>query len=304
MRAIVATNCCYSNALNNTRIKELPVLLISLLLAVFLKQFWEPSNPLHHDSWITSYQQQLQHYLAKVSIQSPVTLFAVALLLPTLVIAGLEITLHNESKIIHVIFAAAILLYSFGRGEFTQHITQFIVAEAKQDWDRAVDVAQKLHCNTKTLTPNDWQALNTRFLSQTSYLGFERFFAVVFWFVALGPAGAFAYRFTQLWLQRTPHKTLAHWLWVIEWPAIRTLGLSYAITGNFGGCINAWKKSALSQTHASEDVLLNNMLGALAVDEKLDQTPEVTRRELEALQQLLSRTLWCWLAVIGVLYIS
>lgn len=280
------------------------MLLISLLLAVFLKQFWEPSNPLHHDNWITSYQQQLQHYLAKVSIQNPVILFAISLLLPTIAIAAINTVLLHENKAIHLIFAAAVLLYSFGRGEFTQHITQFIVAEAKQDWGSAIDVAEKLRCETATLSQNDWHTLNTRFLSQASYLGFERFFAVVFWFVVLGPAGALAYRLTQLWLQRFPDKTIAHWLWVIEWPAIRILGLSYAITGNFGGCINAWKKNALCQTRRSQDILLDNMLGALAVDENLNQTPEVTRRELEALQQLLSRTLWCWLAVIGVLYMT
>ncbi len=126
----------------------------------------------------------------------------------------------------------------------------------------------------------------------------------MFWFVVLGPAGALAYRVTQLWLQRLPDKTVAHWLWVIEWPAIRILGLTYAVTGNFAGCMHAWKKSAFCQTRSSQVVLLDNMLGALAVDEALAQTQEVTRRELEALQQLLSRTLWCWLGVIGILYIA
>ncbi|BCD98450.1 regulatory signaling modulator protein AmpE [Marinagarivorans cellulosilyticus] len=278
------------------------MLLISLLLAVFLKQFWEPSNPLHHDNWLASYQQQLLRHLTKISITNPTAVFAVGLIIPVATTAAIDIVLHQESKLLHLIFAAAVLLYSFGRGEFTQHITQFIVAEAKQDWARASDAAQKLHCDTSTLENNDWQALNTRFLSQASYLGFERFFAVVFWFVVLGPAGAFAYRLTQLWLQRLPSQPVARWLWVIEWPAIRILGLTYAVTGNFGGCINAWKKSVFCQTRSSQSVLLDNMLGALAVDETLAQTPEVTRRELEALQQLLSRTLWCWLGVIGVLY--
>ena len=280
------------------------MLLISLLLAVFLKQFWEPSNPLHYDDWMTRYQEQLKRNLAKLSVTKPAIIFAIGLLIPVVAVALLNAALNSESKISHLIFAAAVLLYSFGRGEFTQHITQFIVAEAKQDWSRAIEVAKKLHCETSTLSQNDWHGLNTRFLSQASYLGFERFFAVVFWFVVLGPAGALAYRLTQLWLQRFPDKTVAHWLWIIEWPAIRVLGLTYAVTGNFGGCINAWKKSAFSQSQSSQAVLLDNMLGALAVDETLAQSQEVTRRELEALQQLLSRTLWCWLGVIGILYIT
>ncbi|HEY7774342.1 MAG TPA: regulatory signaling modulator protein AmpE [Marinagarivorans sp.] len=280
------------------------MLLLSLLFAVALKQFWEPSNPLHRDGWIANLELKLRVWLPKVGIDQPVAVFGTALVLLVASIALVDHFLHNEAKWLQLIFATAILLYSFGRGEFNQYVTQFIVAEAKRDWSKALETARKIGCDTHDIAENDWQALNKRFLSKASYLGFERFFAVIFWFVIFGPAGAFAYRLSHLWQQRSPHAAIAHWLWVIEWPAVRVLGLSYCITGNFGSCINRWKNSLLSNTMTSEALVFDNMLGALSVDDSIAQTPEVTRRELEAIQQLQSRTLWCWLGIIGILFIA
>ena len=162
-------------------------------------------------------------------------------------------------------FATLVLLYSFGRGELTRTISGYIVAMAKQDWGQAKHCARALGCPCDDLAEEAWSLLNRRFLMQCNYMGFERFFAVVFWFVVLGPVGAFGYRFTQLWLtssaetnnnleelspdmpkvQLEKNNQIHHWLWLIEWPAVRILGLSYAITGNFSGCIQAWKNIAL-----------------------------------------------------------
>ena len=279
------------------------MLLLSLLFAVALKQFWEPSNPLHHDGWIAHIESKLRTWLSSVGIDQSAVVFGTALVV---LVAAIVLAEHflNDAKWLQLVLATVILLYSFGRGEFNQYVTQFIVAEAKRDWVKALETARKINCDTDNITEHDWQALNKRFLSKASYLGFERFFAVIFWFVIFGPAGAFAYRFSHLWQQRSPHAAIAQWLWLIEWPAVRVLCLSYCITGNFGSCIHRWKNSLMSNTMSSEAVVFDNMLGALSVDESIAQTPEVTRRELEALQQLQSRTLWCWLGIIGILFIA
>jgi AmpE protein len=280
------------------------VLLISLLLAVLLKQFWEPFNPLHRDGWFTHFQSGLASLLSKIKVHNKVILFAVGLISVIVGTQFIGLFLQTKAPLIYMLFATVILLYSFGRGDFNSPIGHFIVAEANQDWPNATLIAADLGVEIDDLWQGQWQELNTRFLSRASYLGFERFFAVFFWFVLLGPSGALAYRYTQLWLLQGPSQEVARWLWIIEWPAIRVLGFSFALTGNFVGCINAWKKTLGCKTRSSEAVLFHNLLGALAVDDRLVQNQDVTRRELDALQQLLARTLWCWLGVIALLFIA
>lgn len=304
------------------------MLLLSLLIAVLLKQLWGGKNPLHHDTWLAVYQAMIQRFLRRLHLQGNDFEFAIALGLSSCFIVGVGQLLNNYSPFAFMLFAALVLLYSFGRGEFTRHVSAYIVAMAKQDWIQAKHAANSLDCHCDALQENAWSQLNQRFLKQCNYVGFERFFAVVFWFVLVGPVGAFAYRFTTLWLTHadknaensrytktnnndplspdTPKMQLEknnhvrHWLWLIEWPAVRLLGLSYAITGNFSSCMHAWKAIALRKKVPSDEALIHILLGALTVDEKLPANQEVARRELEALTQLQARTLWCWLAIIAV----
>ena len=281
------------------------MLLMSLLLAVFLKQFLGGNNPLHQDSWLNQYFTLLHKWPTKVLVD-PAVLFALAAGLCAVALTALTSFLNTHSSLFLGLFAATVLLYSFGRGELNAHITQFIVAEAKNDWHDALDAAKKLgitHLTEADSNQKNWLKLNENVLSKVSYLGFERLFAVIFWFVILGPVGAFIYRFTQLWLARWPSEAIARFLWVIEWPAARILGLSLAITGNFASCFTAWKRCVLCMRRSSEQLLMENVMASLAVDEQLLPTQEVTRRELNAIQQLLSRTLWLWLGAIALFYI-
>ena len=45
------------------------MLFISLLLAVAIKQFWEPNNPLHHDGWLSHVHRQWQRTPWQLSSQ-------------------------------------------------------------------------------------------------------------------------------------------------------------------------------------------------------------------------------------------
>lgn len=300
------------------------MLLLSLLIAVLLKQLWDGKNPLHHDGWLAAYKDMTHRFLRRLHLQGNGLEFAIALCLSSCLIIGVGQLLNNYSPFAFMLFATLVLLYSFGRGEFTRHVSAYIVAMAKQDWMQAQQAANALNCHCDDLPDNAWPQLNQRFLKQCNYVGFERFFAVVFWFVLIGPVGAFAYRFTQLWLAHTQYSAdtktnnsdalspdapkiqleknnhVHHWLWLIEWPAVRLLGLTYAITGNFSGSMQAWKTIALRKKIPSDEALMQVLLGALAVEEKLPPNQEVSRRELEALTQLQARTLWCWLVIIAV----
>lgn len=278
------------------------MLLLSLLLAVLARQFLGESNPLHRDGWIANYGELVNRLRVRLNIPEQY-LFPLAASLLAILVISVSNVLSNYSAFVYTLFAATVLLYSFGRGSYTAVISEFIVAEAKNDWPRAIENASRLGLSAENLEENNWQQLNKQFLQQASYRGFERFFAVAFWFALLGPAGALIYRFSYLWHQQLPCEHCSRWLWIIEWPAVRVLGLSYAITGNFASSFNEWKRHVGCRQRSTDEVLLDNMLGALSVDDRLPQSKEVTRRELDAMQALQSRTLWFWLGAIAMLFL-
>lgn len=272
------------------------MLLISLIIAVLIKQMWGDRNPLHYDSWLDSVSAVFERQLARLMPVSNTLLFLVVLILSTIILQLAVLALHNG--LVAIAFGTLVLLYCFGRGPFNESITQFIVAEARGDWPAAALAAEQL--GAKPPADGDWQALNHAFIRAVSYRGFERFFAVVFWFVVIGPIGAWLYRLTQLWQHKYQNPSIEQWLLWLEWPAARVLALSYAITGNFSACLNGVKGSLLSFSDNAKDTLLPAVLGSLSVDDSVPQTRDITRRELEAIARLLSRTLWFWLGVIAI----
>lgn len=289
------------------------MLLLSLLIAIMLKQLWKSGNPIQYDRWLLNCDQFLTQALKRWDINDTTINFSIVISIVSVATFALSSLLHQYNNFLYLTFACVVLLYSFGRGELTRHITDFIVAEAKGDWNQACGAAKALGMHAHETDNNDWITLNKDFLSQANYQGFQRFFAVVFWFTLFGPVGAICYRLSHLWPSIVvPHSTqtniktqreFARLHQIIEWPAARLLGLTYSVTGNFTGCINAWKKTASTKYSTNQDVLLSSLEGALAVDSNITQTQEITRRELEALQQLQTRTLWFWIGCIAILFI-
>ncbi|WP_299976773.1 regulatory signaling modulator protein AmpE [uncultured Pseudoteredinibacter sp.] len=94
-------------------------------------------------------------------------------------------------------------------------------------------------------------------------------------------------------------KPLNKLLWLLEWPVVRVLGLSFAITGNFMSCMQRWRDSLLCFKTPSKKVLGNAIGGALDIDvEKLDC--EAICCEMETLQSLFYRTGLFWLCALAV----
>lgn len=272
------------------------MLLISLIIAVLIKQMWGDRNPLHNDAWLDSLSRALEQQLARLMPITNTLVFLAILILSTIVVQLLA--LATQAGLLYIAFGAFVLLYCFGRGPFNSSITEFIVAEARCDWEAASKAAKQLGAEIPSDT--NWTTLNLAFIRAVSYRGFERFFAVVFWFVLIGPIGAWIYRFTHLWQQKHHNPSIEQWHFWLEWPAARVLALSYAITGNFSACLNEGRALLLSVSHGAKDTLLPAILGALSIDDSVPQTREITRRELEAIARLLSRTLWFWMGVIAI----
>lgn len=279
--------------------------LFIVILAISFLQVWGAENPLHKDQWFKNWVVFVKSH--ESTPKSSMWQLLIVLGGPLVAVVALGILVYNISFWLLLPLGVVVLLYSFGRGEFNDLVHEYTLACRQDDWQEAIARAEHLGVAVEDVEEGDWSTLHQHFLDEASYRGFERMFAVLFWFLVLGPVGALMYRLTRLYLEEDGqnHELTARLLWIIEWPAVRVLGLSFAFTGNFVGCYRRWQECVFCLRRNTKAVLGLSVLGALSVDDELEQTCEVTTKELGLLVRLYTRTLWFWLAfaALGVLLI-
>jgi AmpE protein len=274
--------------------------LIVILIAIALLQLWGARNPLHNDGWFIGLRAALARNPVLTNL--PAILLVLSLGLPVALILVAEILLPGW---LWFVLALSVLLYSLGRGEFAVDAHAYTLACRDKAWETAIGKARQQGVDTDTLEQDQWFELNQRMVQAVAYQGFERLFAVLFWFLLFGPAGALLYRLAFIYakqsaLEESDGGVAAHCLWALEWPAVRLLGLSFAVTGNFVGCVNRWKRLFYSVESSSAEVLRESVLGALSADDDLVQSVDCTEREVSALKRLYTRTFWFWVCCLAI----
>ncbi|MFL0810610.1 MAG: regulatory signaling modulator protein AmpE [Agarilytica sp.] len=271
--------------------------LFIVVIAILFLQVWGADNPLHKDQWFDDWLS----FTKKQFSASAEKHFAFTVAVPVLVLAVAFWLIGQKMLWPLVPLGVIVLLYSFGRGEFGELVQAYTKACYQEDWKSGIERAQSLRVDVEGIRENDWDSLHRHVLEEAAYRGFERMFAVLFWFFIFGPLGALAYRLTFLFCEKYQDNAPAKkFLWLSEWPAVRVLGLSFALTGNFMGCIRKWRESLLCVVRPTKMTIGQSVLGALSVEEGINQTCDVTRKELSLMNQLYLRTLWFWLAATAI----
>ncbi len=286
---------------------------LTVLIVFILVQWWGSGAPLHHDGWFF----QWRNWLAKQQWlqQTPAALLLVLTLLgPALVLLLVIYVVNDIYPWLQLVIAVPLLLYCLGRGKYTARVSSYNKARDAGDWVLALDSYNNMreHCpaDAKAEFSDDkeeWARLHHAMLSATAYRGFERMFTVLFWFVVFGPVGALVYRLSSLLLEADKTagserfwQMARHWLWVLEWPVVRVLSLSFALTGNFVSCMHSMREFLLNTELSTEDVLKHAIYGALNIQQDQQLSEEEVTRILKACLSLLSRTLILWICVLAV----
>lgn len=270
--------------------------LLEILTALAIHQFWRSPQPVHDQRWFlrwVRYFDQWPVFSRHFYLQG-----FVVVLLPSVVMAAIIANVHGA---LAFMLATAVLVVCIGRGEFAEHVAAYRLACVERDWPRAARIAERVGVAETALVEQDWPALHEAMLQALAYRGFERLFAVVFWFVFLGPLGAMVYRLSQAFARHHASEVARHWLWALEWLPVRLLSGSFAVTGNFVGCVNSWSRLMADTAYSSGEVLKRCALGASSIiDDERVHACDVTEREIAALHSLYSRTLGLWLAVLAL----
>lgn len=292
------------------------MILLTVLAAWFALQIFGSGAPLQKDQWFFGLQKRLSIDAVR---SLPAGTLLLSLALPVLALV-LFITVLASILGTWVLFFIdlPVLLYSFGRGDFSQDLTRYLLAHNRNDQKDAREVLAlqgQFDDELDELMLNEWQALHRQALLRFAYRGMERLFAVLFWYLLLGAAGALLYRLSHLYVQHHKHNCdswhlAAKWLWMMEWPVVRVLGASWALVGNFAGCFSAWRDCAFCGVRSSSEVLMQCLQGALGLssgdkievirDGKACNLIGCSIEQVQALQPLLSRSLILWVSALAI----
>ena len=136
----------------------------------------------------------------------------------------------------------------------------------------------------------------------------DRLFAVLFWFVLLGPLGAVVYRsLAVLYQQRHQQGDFddsVAWLYsLLVWIPARLVALGYALSGHFEAAIEGWRRVHQTYSHGLEgSERLLDVTGAAALG-PLDGEESV-QSPARAAMRLVWRTLTIWLVIISLLTLA
>lgn len=190
-----------------------------------------------------------------------------------------------------------VVLFSLGRGHGKRELGPFRDAWRRGDDEAAALVAERDLGLVAVDAPALLRAVEARLL----WRGYEGFFAVIFWYVLLGPAAALAYRLLSLTVGHARHEAIreraAQLRHAFDWLAVRVLLVSFGLVGNFVAANRVLLGHLLHWEIPAPQLLAE--VGSVAADLQQPHVGEAGITRLDSLAALLVRTRMLWYAAIA-----
>ena len=249
----------------------------------------------------------------------PVVLLTVVLVLP---VAAVTVVLRDTLfGFPHLVLAVVVLFFSLGPNDIGEDVNDYCSALQDDDEERIEQTAKALIEDNVPAAPLERaHCVEEAVCIQAN----NRLFAVIFWFVLLGPLGplgAWAYRVTDLVRRRAVFQagreesdvatigalrdaavTLHGWL---AWIPARLTAIGYAVAGHFDAALAAWRGGDMpagSTSENSERLLARVGIAALALHD--DDDEDITARGVRgatAAKRLVFRLLLIWAVIISAM---
>lgn len=293
---------------------KLLALLIGLMIERLATQLFHLRELRWLDSLIDAGFRTVERFVQWPAL-IPVVLLSALLVIPVLLARlALGDTLYGFP---YLILAIVVLFFSLGPKDIGEDIDEY--CKSLEDGDEE-SIERTSKALIETDVPAEPMERIRRVEEAVCVQANNRLFAVIFWFVLLGPVAAWAYRVTDLVRRRAVFKASREDTKIDErvvdaattlhgglaWVPARLTALGYAMAGSFDGAMSAWKANEepaeLSQSERSERLLARVGAGALDM-QKLEGESDSDRgvRGAIAASGLVFRLLFIWAAVIAAM---
>ncbi len=286
--------------------------LISVVIGLILDRYLEHLEERRRADWFRHYVAWCHGHLGVGEFTH--STFGLALILGPVLVATLILSAVLHAVLFGVAglaFDVAVLLFCLGPRDLEAEIGAYLDAAAAHDGMREQAIAGALLEEAAPMEPA------ARVLAVTEGALAEannRLFAVLFWFMVLGPFGAVLYRasYELARIEREQAGEVAPWterlLGLLDWPAARLTVLGYALAGHFDAAFPVLRRYLLS---VEEPLYLRNRTllreagrAALGPQVQWLQAGLDPQPPLAAALSLITRSLLLWIALLALLTLA
>jgi len=243
--------------------------------------------------------------------------FVIVLMLLVLAVPVLYISYRLQGTSIvwdlpYLVFAVFVIFLCLGPRDLGAEVDEYCTALDTGDEEAARRVLVELSESDRPWV-SDIEVVEEAILVQAPH----RLFGVVFWFILLGPAGAWLFRVSDLLRRRAAFESerdsalsnsvlpaVERIYGVLNWVPARLAALGYALSGSFDDALNAWRnyhRAAGVPFQRSNDQVVARV-GRAAMTGFLDQPSNSSAAARNAMR-LVTRTLFIWVTVIALMTI-
>lgn len=311
--------------------------LIALLLGLAIERVATRLFHLRRLRWLDRLIDGGFRQAQKVANWPPLLLVVILASLLVLPVAAASLLLGDTlAGLPYMAFAIVVLFFSLGPQDIGEDVDEYCRALEDGDAERIQQTAKAI---VEGAVPEDELQRIHRVEEAVCVQANNRLFAVIFWFVLLGPLGAWAYRVTDLIRRRAVFTAsrdvqeqddelqeeeqdgevqsddsttallrdaaiLLHgWL---AWIPARLTALGYAAAGHFDAALGAWRapteQNDASLPEYNENLLARVGVSALAlIDNDAEDLQQRGIRGATAANQLVFRLLLIWAVVISAM---
>lgn len=247
----------------------------------------------------------------------PVLLIAFVLILPVLVV---RLAIGDALfGLPYFALAIIVLFFSLGPRDIGEEVDEYCSAIEAKNKEREMTTARDL---LEQEPPQDDEERARKVEEAVCVQANNRLFAVIFWFIVLGPLGAWLYRVMDLvrhravfnaWSsadidsnQELLREAAENLHSLVAWVPARITAAIYGLAGNFDEASHAWRAAEgdelLTRSERNERLLARVGTGALALQEDPEESPaERAIRGATAANGLVFRSLLIWAVIIGAM---
>jgi len=290
--------------------------LLALLLALIIERGLTHLFHLREPRWLDRYFDWSARALGRSSGEARFVAALLAVVVPVVPVALIDRALGGHLLgLPQLSFAVLVLLLSFGPRDLNDEVDDYVAALERGDSEEADRRAKELlEADAAGRGSVLREAVEEAIFVQAN----NRIFGVIFWFMLLGPAGAWLFRVSDLMRRRAAFEAvrsgveaqsfggaLAFLHGLLAWLPARLAAGTYALAGSFEDAVGNWR---VAVDQAAES-LLDRSEGLLARVGKASLQPSLASLPPEALDaamargawRIVSRSTWIWLAVIASL---
>jgi membrane protein required for beta-lactamase induction len=296
------------------------VSVLALLLALVLERGLTHLFHLREPRWLDAWFDVASRVPARGTGGLALLGAALTLIVPVLPVAVVDRALGSHLLgLPQFAFAVLVLLLSFGPRDLRDEVDDYVAALERGDHDEAGRRAgELLEGDAAGRGAGRRDAVEEAIFVQAN----NRIFGVIFWFLVLGPGGAWAFRVSDLMRRRGAFEAarggdgsaaagrrapaLLHGL--LAWIPARLAAASYALAGSFEDAVGSWRvavdSAAAGLLDRSEDLLARVGRASLQPSIAAAEAATLDVATARGAWRIVARAAWIWLALVALLVLA